>query len=58
METGFPVPVSPTSISSSAGFRGAHPEDTYGSQMLSMSKALGDDRAVINVVSYINTLVK
>ena len=41
-----------------AGFRGAHPEDTYGSQMLSMSKALGDDRAVINVVSYINTLVK
>jgi cytochrome c oxidase subunit 2 len=41
-----------------AGFRGAHPEDTYGSQMLTMSKALRDDRAVINVVSYINSLVK
>lgn len=41
-----------------AGFRGSHQEDTYGSQMLTMSKTLGDDQAVINVVSYINTLQK
>ncbi|MFT4814679.1 MAG: cytochrome c553 [Pseudohongiellaceae bacterium] len=41
-----------------AGFRGAHQEDTYGSQMLTMSKTLSDDQAVINVVSYINTLQK
>ncbi len=39
-----------------SGFRGAHQEDTYGSQMLTMSKTLRDDQAVINVVSYINTL--
>lgn len=41
-----------------AGFRGSHQEDTYGSQMLTMSKTLRDDQAVINVVSYINTLQK
>lgn len=41
-----------------AGFRGSHPEDTYGSQMLTMSKTLRDDQAVVNVVSYINTLQK
>lgn len=41
-----------------AGFRGAHQEDTYGSQMLTMSKTLRDDQAVVNVVSYINTLPK
>lgn len=41
-----------------AGFRGAHQEDTYGSQMLTMSKTLRDDQAVTNVVSYINTLQK
>jgi cytochrome c553 len=39
-----------------AGFRGAHQEDTFGSQMVTMSKTLRDDQAVINVVSYINTL--
>lgn len=39
-----------------AGFRGTHQEDTYGSQMVTMSKTLRDDQAVINVVSYINTL--
>jgi len=39
-----------------AGYRGSHQEDTYGSQMLTMSKTLRDDQAVINVVSYINTL--
>ncbi len=41
-----------------AGYRGSHPEDSYGSQMLAMSKTLRDDQAVINVVSYINTLQK
>jgi len=41
-----------------AGFRGSHREDTYGSQMVTMSKTLRDDQAVINVVSYINTLQK
>jgi cytochrome c553 len=39
-----------------AGFRGSHQEDTFGSQMITMSKSLKDDQAVINVVSYINTL--
>ena len=39
-----------------AGFRGSHQEDTFGSQMVTMSKTLTDDQAVINVVSYINTL--
>ena len=39
-----------------AGFRGSHQEDTFGSQMVTMSKILRDDQAVINVVSYINTL--
>ena len=39
-----------------AGFRGSHQEDTFGSQMITMSKTLKDDQAVINVVSYINTL--
>jgi len=41
-----------------AGFRGSHQDDTYGSQMVTMSKILRDDQAVINVVSYINTLQK
>lgn len=41
-----------------AGFRGAHPDDTYGGQMLTMSSTLSDDQAIINVVSYINTLQK
>ena len=39
-----------------AGSRGSHQEDTFGSQMVTMSKILRDDQAVINVVSYINTL--
>ena len=39
-----------------AGFRGSHQEDTFGSQMVTMSKTLTDDQAVIDVVSYINTL--
>jgi len=41
-----------------AGFRGSHQEDTYGNQMQAMSQTLRDDQAVINVVSYINTLQK
>lgn len=41
-----------------AGFRGSHQEDTYGKQMVTMSQTLRDDQAVINVVSYINTLQK
>ena len=39
-----------------AGFRGSHQEDTFGSQMVTLSKTLTDDQAVIDVVSYINTL--
>lgn len=39
-----------------AGFRGSHQDDTYGSQMLTVQQTLKDDQAVINVVSYINTL--
>ncbi len=41
-----------------AGYRGSHQEDTYGSQMRTMSQTLRNDQAVINVVSYINTLQK
>ena len=39
-----------------AGYRGTHPEDRYGSQMVPMAQMLADDQAIINVVSYINTL--
>ena len=39
-----------------AGFRGSHQEDTYGKQMLTVSRTLRDDQEIINVVSYINTL--
>lgn len=39
-----------------AGFRGSHPEDTQGAQMSVMARALADDTAINNVVSYINTL--
>jgi len=38
------------------GIRGAHPADLYGKQMILMSKILTDDRAVNDVVSYINSL--
>ncbi len=38
------------------GIRGAHPADTYGKQMILMSKILHDERAVHDVVSYINSL--
>ncbi len=41
-----------------AGYRGAHREDSFGAQMLTMSRTLTDDQAIIDVVSYINTLQK
>lgn len=41
-----------------AGFRGTHQDDTFGAQMLTMARMLTDDQAVLNVVSYINTLQK
>lgn len=41
-----------------AGYRGAHPQDSFGSQMRTMSQTLRDDQAITDVVSYINTLQK
>lgn len=38
------------------GIRGAHPQDMYGSQMVSMASILADDQAINDVVAYINTL--
>lgn len=35
--------------------RGAHPKDMYGPQMTSMAATLADDRAIHDVVAYINT---
>jgi len=39
-----------------AGYRGTHAGDSYGAQMVPMAAALADDAAILNVVSYINTL--
>ncbi|MEX2130570.1 MAG: c-type cytochrome [Pseudohongiellaceae bacterium] len=39
-----------------AGYRGIHQDDSYGAQMLLMVRMLSDDQAIIDVVSYINTL--
>ena len=39
-----------------AGIRGAHREDYYGRQMSFMANVLADDRAIDDLVSYINTL--
>lgn len=39
-----------------AGYRGTHAGDTYGAQMAPMAAALPDATAILNVVSYINTL--
>jgi cytochrome c oxidase subunit 2 len=36
--------------------RGAHPEDMYGPQMASMAAILADDRAINDLVAYVNTL--
>lgn len=41
-----------------AGIRGAHQDDQFGAQMLTMARLLADDQAIVNVVSYINTLQK
>jgi cytochrome c oxidase subunit II len=38
------------------GVRGAHPQDMFGSQMALVSEVLPDERAINNLVAYINTL--
>jgi cytochrome c oxidase subunit 2 len=38
------------------GIRGAHPQDMYGPQMALMSEILPNDRAINDLVAYINTL--
>jgi cytochrome c oxidase subunit II len=38
------------------GVRGRHPEDLYGDQMIDMTQYLVDERAIHDVVAYINTL--
>ncbi len=38
------------------GIRGSHPEDYYGMQMGFMGRILQDDRAINDLVAYINTL--
>lgn len=39
-----------------AGYRGTDPKDVYGATMRAMTSGLGDEQAIIDVVSYINTL--
>ena len=39
-----------------AGYRGKHADDAYGQQMAAMVSGLGNETAILNVVSYINTL--
>jgi cytochrome c oxidase subunit 2 len=36
--------------------RGAHSQDFYGWQMATMADSLGDDRAINDIVAYVNTL--
>jgi cytochrome c oxidase subunit 2 len=38
------------------GIRGAHRQDFYGWQMATMADSLADDRAINDIVAYINTL--
>ena len=38
------------------GIRGQHPQDGYGPQMGMMANILPDDRAITDLVAYINTL--
>ncbi|MGH8648478.1 MAG: c-type cytochrome, partial [Burkholderiales bacterium] len=38
------------------GVRGAHPQDMFGPQMALVSKVLPDERAINDLVAYINTL--
>ncbi|WP_308368332.1 MULTISPECIES: c-type cytochrome [unclassified Microbulbifer] len=37
-------------------YRGGHPKDTYGAQMRAAVQALPDDKAMVDVISYINQL--
>lgn len=39
-----------------AGIRGVDPIDTYGPMMRAMTSGLADEQAIVDVVSYINTL--
>lgn len=39
-----------------AGYRGYDPADIYGTQMRAMAAPLADEQAIVDVVSYINTL--
>lgn len=39
-----------------AGLRGSHPQDQYGAQMRQMADTLPGETAILNVVSFINTL--
>lgn len=39
-----------------AGYRGNNPLDTYGAPMRAMTAGLADEKAILDVVSYINTL--
>jgi cytochrome c553 len=39
-----------------AGYRGNEPQDGFGTQMRAMAQMLPDEKAIIDVVSYINTL--
>jgi len=39
-----------------AGYRGSHPDDTFGKMMIQMAGRLVNDKAIDDVVSYINTL--
>ncbi len=41
-----------------AGFRGHHPDDSFGQQMRVMAQSLGNDAGILNVVSYINSLAE
>jgi cytochrome c oxidase subunit 2 len=41
-----------------SGIRGADPKDTLGAQMRPMAMTLANDKAVNDVVAYINTLGK
>lgn len=38
------------------GIRGAHPQDTYGAQMVPFAKMLVTDQAIADVIAYIETL--
>ena len=39
-----------------SGMRGAHPEDIYGSQMRAMSLTLENEKAMLDVITYVRTL--